>query len=222
MFRITCRLRPKLLQWISSYTMIVRPTVTYSATAWWPGIKHKTSRVELSKLQSLEFLMLQEVWGLPLWLIFRSSLDSPPPVHLQLEPETRTRNLKTLLQWTIDTHIRRYGHVYMSQGIKEHSTLQLGTDGHVCDRHCTDRLERILKMVYVVQNSQNFSGLFPSTCIPKNTTFRKLDLFPFSGEVGEKTPTQLGPLERAKLNQHRPTDEVSHLISVPPGFPGPS
>jgi hypothetical protein len=32
-------------------------------------------------------------------------------------------------------------------------------------------------MVYVVQNSQNFSGLFPSSGIPKNTAFRKLDLF---------------------------------------------
>jgi hypothetical protein len=30
-----------------------------------------------------------------------------------------------------------------------------------------------------------FSGLFPSSCIPKNTTFRKLDLFPSSGEGGE-------------------------------------
>jgi hypothetical protein len=48
-------------------------------------------------------------------------------------------------------------------------------------------------MVYVVQNLQNFSGLFPSSCIPKNTTFRILDLFPSSGEGGEKTPTQLGP-----------------------------
>jgi hypothetical protein len=52
-----------------------------------------------------------------------------------------------------------------------------------------DRLERILTMVYVEQNSQNFSGLFPSSGIPKkNTTFRKLDLFPSSGEGGEKTP----------------------------------
>jgi hypothetical protein len=33
-------------------------------------------------------------------------------------------------------------------------------------------------MVYVVQDSQNFSGLFPTSCIPKNMTFRKLDLFP--------------------------------------------
>jgi hypothetical protein len=32
--------------------------------------------------------------------------------------------------------------------------------------------------------------------------FRKLDLFPSSGE-GEKTPIQLGPLERANLNQSR-------------------
>jgi hypothetical protein len=34
----------------------------------------------------------------------------------------------------------------------------------------------------------------------ENTTFRKLDLFPSSGEVWE-TPTQLGPLERADLDQ---------------------
>jgi hypothetical protein len=32
----------------------------------------------------------------------------------------------------------------------------------------------------------------------KNTTFRKLDLFPSSGRGG--TPNQLGPLERANLN----------------------
>jgi hypothetical protein len=33
----------------------------------------------------------------------------------------------------------------------------------------------------------------------ENTTLRKLDLFPSSGERA-KTPAQLGPLERAKLN----------------------
>jgi hypothetical protein len=56
---------------------------------------------------------------------------------------------------------------------------------------------RYAEMFYIIQNSQNFSGLFLSSCIPKNTTFRKLDLFPSSAEGGEKTPTQLGPLERA-------------------------
>jgi hypothetical protein len=63
-----------------------------------------------------------------------------------------------------------------------------------------DRLERILTMVYVVQNSQNFSGLFLWSCISKNTTFRKLDLFPSSGEGGGEAPTQLGPLQRPNLN----------------------
>jgi hypothetical protein len=36
-------------------------------------------------------------------------------------------------------------------------------------------------------------------------TFRKLDLFPSSGERGEKTPIQLGPLERANLGEKTPT-----------------
>jgi hypothetical protein len=34
----------------------------------------------------------------------------------------------------------------------------------------------------------------------ENTTFRKLYLFSSSGEGGRKTPTQLGPLERANFN----------------------
>jgi hypothetical protein len=57
-----------------------------------------------------------------------------------------------------------------------------------------NRLERILTTVYVVQNSQNFSGLFPSYCIPKNTTFRKLDLFPSSGEGGGEDTYSVGSL----------------------------
>jgi hypothetical protein len=48
-------------------------------------------------------------------------------------------------------------------------------------------------MVYVVQNSQNFSGLFPSSCIPKNTTFWKLDLFPSSGEGGGEDTYSVEP-----------------------------
>jgi hypothetical protein len=65
----------------------------------------------------------------------------------------------------------------------------------------TDRFERILTMVYiVVQNSQNSSRLLPSSGIPKNTTFRKLDLFPSSGEGGEEDTYSVGPLrERLRL-----------------------
>jgi hypothetical protein len=52
-------------------------------------------------------------------------------------------------------------------------------------------------MAYNIQNYWVF-GLFTSSGILENTTFRKLNLFPSSGEGGEKTPTQFGPLERAK------------------------
>jgi hypothetical protein len=60
-----------------------------------------------------------------------------------------------------------------------------------------DRLERILTMMYVVQDSQNFSGLFPPSCIPKNTTFRKLDLFLSSGESGGEDTYSVGPLRES-------------------------
>jgi hypothetical protein len=50
-------------------------------------------------------------------------------------------------------------------------------------------------MVYNTQNYWGF-GLRPSSGILETTTFRKLDLFPSSGEEG--TPIVLGPFERAK------------------------
>jgi hypothetical protein len=40
-------------------------------------------------------------------------------------------------------------------------------------------------------------GLFPSSGILENTTFRKLDLFPSSGEGGEEDTYSLGPLRKS-------------------------
>jgi hypothetical protein len=63
-----------------------------------------------------------------------------------------------------------------------------------------DRLERILTMVYVVQNSQNFSGLFSIVLYSKKTRrFGNWISFRPQVKVGVKTPTQLGPLERDYL-----------------------
>jgi hypothetical protein len=52
----------------------------------------------------------------------------------------------------------------------------------------------------MVHETQNYwaSGLCPSPGILYNITFRKLDLFPSSGE-GRETPTLLGHLQRANL-----------------------
>jgi hypothetical protein len=49
-------------------------------------------------------------------------------------------------------------------------------------------------MAYNTQNYWIF-GLFPSSGILENTTFQKLICFRPQVKVGEKTPTQLGPLE---------------------------
>jgi hypothetical protein len=51
----------------------------------------------------------------------------------------------------------------------------------------------VLTMVYNTQNYWVF-GLFPSSGTLENTTFRKLDLFPSSGEGGGEDTYSVGPL----------------------------
>jgi hypothetical protein len=49
MFGKTWGLWPHVVYWI--YTAVIRPIITYSITVWWPRVKLKTSKAELSKLQ---------------------------------------------------------------------------------------------------------------------------------------------------------------------------
>jgi hypothetical protein len=51
-------------------------------------------------------------------------------------------------------------------------------------------------MVYCTLKNHVFD-LCPSSIVSKNSMFRKLDLFPSSGEV-MGAPTVLGPLERGR------------------------
>jgi hypothetical protein len=55
-------------------------------------------------------------------------------------------------------------------------------------------------MVYVVQNSQNFLDFFHCPVSQKTQRFGNWICFRPQVKVGEKTPTQSGPLERANLN----------------------
>jgi hypothetical protein len=57
----------------------------------------------------------------------------------------------------------------------------------------------VLMMVYNAQNYWVF-GLFPSSDILENSTFRKLDLFPSSGEGGGEDISSVGLLRKTNLN----------------------
>jgi hypothetical protein len=73
---------------------------------------------------------------------------------------------------------------------------------HLVDRHlqCISEILglRTLSIVLVLKNK-----------LRKNTTFRKLDLFPSSGEG--KKPILLGPLERASLNHWTQSPKTQYL-----------
>jgi hypothetical protein len=58
-------------------------------------------------------------------------------------------------------------------------------------------------------------GLSPLSGVlgSRNMTFQKLDLFPSSGEDGQKIPAQLGPSERVNLNHWTTPVRVTQLLS---------
>jgi hypothetical protein len=47
---------PHVVYWI--YTAVIRPVITYSITVWWPRVKLKTSKAELSKLQRFAYISI--------------------------------------------------------------------------------------------------------------------------------------------------------------------
>jgi hypothetical protein len=75
----------------------------------------------------------------------------------------------------------------------------------------------VLTMVY---NTQNYwvLGLFPSSGILENTTFRKLELFPSSGEGGGEDTYSVGPLRKELISitgVRTETDPVSETSCSP-------
>jgi hypothetical protein len=69
---------------------------------------------------------------------------------------------------------------------REEADITADDDNYGCNKRNGEE-------VYFAESYWVF-GLFPFPGIlgSRNTTFRKLDLFPSSGKMGERTPTQVG------------------------------
>jgi hypothetical protein len=67
----------------------------------------------------------------------------------------------------------------------------------------------------MVRNTQKYwvFRLFPSSGMLENTTFRKLDLFPSSGESGGEDTYSVGPLRKSYSQSLKPQSDLhSYLI----------
>jgi hypothetical protein len=90
-FGKTWGLKPKVVYWI--YTVVVRPIITYAATIWWPRVKLKTSQAELSKPQMMACLGITGAMRIAPTAAMEVLLGLPP-LHLQVEAETRIGNYR--------------------------------------------------------------------------------------------------------------------------------
>jgi hypothetical protein len=71
--------------------MVVRPIFTYIATIWWPRVKLKTSKAELSKLQKVAYLRITGAMRTAP-TVAMEVLFGLPPQHLQVEAEAKIGN----------------------------------------------------------------------------------------------------------------------------------
>jgi hypothetical protein len=93
--------------------MVVRPIVIYAATVWWPRVKFKTSKAELSKLQRMACLGIDgSMKTAPTTAI--EVLIGLLPLHLQLEAEAIAGIYRLYCsdQWKRKSD--GFGHAYMT------------------------------------------------------------------------------------------------------------
>jgi hypothetical protein len=130
-FGKTRGLSPQVVYWI--YTVVVRPIVTYAATVWWPRMKYRTSRAELSKLQRVACLAITgAIRTAPTAAI--EVLLGLPPLHLQLEAEARAGiyRLHCSEQWKPKS--KGFGNAHMTQDMEKEPILQMESDNMI-QRH---------------------------------------------------------------------------------------
>jgi hypothetical protein len=135
-FGRTWGLRTKVVHWI--YTVVVRPIVTYAATVWWPRVKFRTSRAELSNLQRMACLGITGA--------MRTAppaatevLFGLPPLHLQLEAEARAGIYRFYCSDQLKPKSEGSGHTYMTQGTKKDKIVPR----HVYGKPFTDSLTEV-------------------------------------------------------------------------------
>jgi hypothetical protein len=114
-----------VIYWI--YTTVVRPIVTYAATVWWPRVKFKTSRAELSKLQRVACLGITgAIKTAPTAAM--EVLFGLPPLNLQVEAEAMIESFRLRCNEQWKPKSEGFGHAYMARDMEKEHILQMGSD----------------------------------------------------------------------------------------------
>ena len=79
-------LKPKVVYW--TYTMVIRPMLTYASTVQWPVVRYKVSRVELSRLQRSATRAITRAIRMDPTAAMEVLLG-PPPLHVTTEADAQ-------------------------------------------------------------------------------------------------------------------------------------
>jgi hypothetical protein len=119
----TWGLKPRVVYWI--YTMMIRPILTSGSMVWWPRVRFKVSRTELSKLQRLASLAIKWVMKMTPTAAMEVLLGLPP-LHVMIETEALAGIYRLMFNQQWKSKSTNFGHTKKSQDMKHELILMMG------------------------------------------------------------------------------------------------
>jgi hypothetical protein len=107
--------------------MVIRPMLTYGSIVWWPMVRYKVSKAELSRLQRLATLVITETMRMASTVAMKVLLGLPP-LHVMIEgdaPKGIYRMMCTQ-QWILTS--TNFGYAGKYQDMEHEPILQMGND----------------------------------------------------------------------------------------------
>jgi len=107
--------------------MVIRPMLTYGSIVWWPMVRYKVSKVEISRLQRLATLAIIETMRMAPTVAMEVLLGLPP-LHVMTEADAPVGiyRLMCIQQWRLTS--TNFGHAGKSQDMGHEPILQMGND----------------------------------------------------------------------------------------------
>jgi len=101
--------------------------LTYGSIVWWPMVRYKVSKVEISRLQRLATLAIIETMRMAPTVAMEVLLGLPP-LHVMTEADAPVGiyRLMCIQQWRLTS--TNFGHAGKSQDMGHEPILQMGND----------------------------------------------------------------------------------------------
>ena len=107
--------------------MVIRPMLAYGSIVWWPMVRYKVSKAELSRLQRLATSAIREAMRMAPTVAMEVLLGLPP-LHVMIEADAPVGIYRLMSTQQCRWTSTNFSHAGKSQDMEHEPILQMGND----------------------------------------------------------------------------------------------